>query len=65
MRAAAAKLDKPEGTYASGFGAKFDSGFQNVRATFTTTQWQGGKPVTVFPKEAVVPGVVLKSLARP
>ena len=65
VRAAAAKLDKPEGTYASGFGAKFDKGFQNMRATFTTTQWQGGKPVTVFPKEAVVPGVVLKPLGRP
>ena len=65
VRAAAAKLDKPEGTYASGFGAKFDKGFQNVRATFTTTQWQGGKPVTVFPKEAVLPGVVLKPLGRP
>ena len=65
VRAAAAKLDKPEGTYASGFGAKFDKGFQNIRATFTTTQWQAGKPVTVFPKEAVMPGVVLKPLARP
>ena len=65
VRAAAAKLDKPLNTYASGFGAKFDKNFQNVRAQFTTSQWQGGKMVTVFPAEAVVPGVALKPLARP
>ena len=65
MRAAAAKMDKPIGTYATGFGAKFDKNFQNVRATLTTAQWQAGKMVTVFPKNAVVSGVTLKSLARP
>lgn len=65
VQAAAAKLDQPENTYPSGFGAKFDKIFQNVRAQFTTSQWQGGKMVTVFPKAAVAPGVVLKPLARP
>ncbi len=65
VQAAAAKLDKPENTYPSGFGAKFDKSFQNVRASFTTSQWQDGKMVTVFPKTAVQPGVVLKPLARP
>ena len=65
VRAAAAKMDKPEGSYANGFGVKFDKNYQNVRANFTTAQWQGGKMVTVFPKEAVVPGVALKPLARP
>ena len=65
VRAAAAKMDKPEGSYPTGFGAKFDKNFQNVRATLTTTQWQSGKMVTVFPKNAVVPGVTLKNLARP
>ncbi len=65
VRAAAAKLDKPDNTYASGFGAKFDKNFQNVRAQFTTSQWQSGKMVTVFPKDAVVPGVTLKPLGRP
>ncbi len=63
--AAAAKLDKPENSYPSGFGAKFDKSFQNVRAQFTASQWQGGKLVTVFPKSAVLPGVTLKPLARP
>ena len=65
VRAAAAKMDKPDNTYASGFGAKFDKNFQNVRAQFTTSQWQAGKMVTVFPKEAVLPGITLKPLARP
>ena len=65
VRAAAAKMDKPDNTYASGFGAKFDKNFQNVRAQFTTSQWQAGKMVTVFPKDAVLPGITLKPLARP
>lgn len=63
--AAAAKFDKPENSYPSGFGAKFDKSFQNVRASFTASQWQNGKMVTVFPKNAVLPGVTLKPLARP
>ncbi len=65
VQAAAAKLDQAENTYPSGFGAKFDKTFQNVRAQFTTSQWQGGKMVTVYPKAAVLPGVALKPLARP
>ena len=64
MRAAAAKLDKPEGTYATGFGVKFDKNFQNLRASPNTAQWQSGKMVTVFPKQAVPAGVTLRSLAR-
>ncbi len=65
VQAAAAKLDKPENSYPSGHGARFDKSFQNLRATFTTSQWQDGKLVTVFPKTAVLPGVTLKPLARP
>ncbi len=65
VRAAIAKMDKPEGSYPSGYGVKFGKDFQNIRANLTTTQWQNGKMVTVYPKEAVVPGVVLKPLARP
>ena len=64
MRAAAAKLDKPEGTYATGFGVKFDKNFQNLRASPNTAQWQSGKMVTVFPKQAVSAGVTLRNLAR-
>jgi branched-chain amino acid transport system substrate-binding protein len=65
VQAAAAKLDVPENTYPSGFGAKFDGVFQNVRAQFTASQWQDGKLVTVFPKDAVLAGVKLRPLARP
>ncbi len=62
--AAAAKLDKPIGTYVNGFGVKFDKNMQNLRAVTTTVQWQNGKVVTVFPKAAVNPGVTLKPLGR-
>lgn len=65
VRAAAAKMDKPENSYPSGHGLKFDQNFQNLRAGFTVSQWQGGKMVTVFPKAAVLPGVTLKPLGRP
>ena len=65
VQAAVGKLDKAENTYPSGFGARFDKSFQNVRAQFTVSQWQDGKMVTVYPKAAVLPGVALKPLARP
>ena len=65
VRAAAVKMNLPEGSTPSGFGARFDKNFQNVRAQFTTSQWQDGKMVTVFPKAAVLPGVTLMPLARP
>jgi branched-chain amino acid transport system substrate-binding protein len=65
VRAAAAALDKPESTYPSGFGAKFDKNMQNTRAWFTASQWQGGKMVTVFPQNAALPGVGIRPLTRP
>jgi branched-chain amino acid transport system substrate-binding protein len=57
-------MDQPWHTYATGYGAKFDDNFQNMRAQPLTVQWQGGKPVTVFPKEAAQPATTLKNLAR-
>ena len=65
VRAVVAKMDRPENSYPSGYGAKFDKNFQNVRAQFTVSQWQGGKIVTVFPKAAVPKDVMLKPLGRP
>lgn len=65
VQAAATKLDKPERSYPTGFGVRFDKNFQNLRALFTVSQWQGGKMVTVYPKPAVPPGVTLKPLGRP
>jgi branched-chain amino acid transport system substrate-binding protein len=64
VRAAAAKLDKPLKSYPTGFGAKFDAKFQNTRAFPTVVQWQSGKVVTVFPKDAALPNVKLISLGR-
>jgi branched-chain amino acid transport system substrate-binding protein len=64
VRAAAAKMDKPAKSYATGFGLKFDAQFQNTRAFPTVVQWQSGKIVTVFPKEAAQPNVKLVNLPR-
>lgn len=64
VRAAAAKMDKPAKSYATGFGVKFDQQFQNERAFPTVVQWQSGKVVTVYPKEAAQPGVKLIGLQR-
>jgi len=63
VRAVVEKMDVPESTYPSGYGAKFTK-VQNVRSNFTTAQWQAGKMVTVFLKEAISPGAALKNLPR-
>jgi branched-chain amino acid transport system substrate-binding protein len=64
VRAAAAAMDKPMGSYPTGFGAKFDDKFQNTRAYPTVIQWQSGKQVTVFPNEARSEGTALKNTPR-
>jgi branched-chain amino acid transport system substrate-binding protein len=64
MRAAAAKMDKPVGSYASGFGVKFDSTMQNVLALPTVEQWQSGKLLTVYPVAARLPGTTVTGLPR-
>jgi len=46
------KMEKPEGTYETGFGVDFNDNKQNVRAHPTVIQWQGGNQVTVFPDVA-------------
>lgn len=61
--AAAAKMDKPFGTYETGYGVKFDGTMQNVRALPLIAQWQDGHVRAVFPKEALAPGVTLLDLA--
>lgn len=62
--AAAAKMDQPAGTYETGYGAKFDDKMQNVRALPVIAQWQDGKVVAVYPKEAASSGTQLRALAR-
>lgn len=54
LRAAVLATDVPEGTTPTGWGARFDERGQNTRARPFLLQWQGGRQVTVFPKEAAV-----------
>ena len=65
VREAAAAMDQPASSYATGFGVKFDENFQNTRAAPTVAQWQGGVVTTVYPAEAVPEGTGLVGLARP
>ena len=62
--AAAARMDKPFGTYETGYGLKFDKTMQNIRALPLIAQWQGGRVVAVYPAEAAAPGMRLAGLAR-
>ena len=61
---AAAKMDKPLGSYPNGFGVKFDGQMQNTRAKPIVGQWQNGVVVTVYPEAAVPEGGKLVGLAR-
>lgn len=62
--AAAARMDKPFGSYETGYGVKFDKTMQNTRALPLIAQWQDGKVRAVFPPEAVAAGTQASSLAR-
>ena len=64
VRVAAAKMDKPLGSYGNGFGVKFDDHMQNIRAKPIIGQWQNGEVATVFPEQAVPSGGKLVSTAR-
>ena len=57
-------MDHPLGTYANGFGAKFDDTFQNTLALPTVVQWQSGKLLTVYPVQASLPGTKVTDLPR-
>lgn len=64
VRGAAAKMEKPLGSYPGGYGVKFDDNFQNTRALPVVVQWQSGVPVTVYPKQAAGDGAGLKAFPR-
>jgi branched-chain amino acid transport system substrate-binding protein len=61
---AAAAMDKPLGSYETGYGVKFDQTMQNTRALPVIAQWQDGKVLAVFPTAAAAPGVQVKALQR-
>ena len=52
VKAALAGIDKPESSYETGFGVKYDANAQNVLAFPTVIQWQDGKQVTIYPVKA-------------
>jgi branched-chain amino acid transport system substrate-binding protein len=52
VKAVLPKFDKPESSYATGFGVKYDEKAQNTRAFPTVIQWQSGKQVTIYPVAA-------------
>ena len=56
VRAAMLATDVPDGGAANGGGVRFDERGQNTRARALLMQWQGGRPVTIFPAEAAVTG---------
>jgi branched-chain amino acid transport system substrate-binding protein len=54
LRAAVLAVDKPMGSTATGWGAKFNEAGQNERVDPFLMQWQSGELVTVFPAKAAV-----------
>ncbi|MBB5695336.1 ABC transporter substrate-binding protein [Muricoccus pecuniae] len=54
IREAVLAVDKPVGSTATGWGAKFNQAGQNERADPFLMQWQGGELVTVFPASAAM-----------
>jgi branched-chain amino acid transport system substrate-binding protein len=63
LRAAKA-MDKPIGSYETGYGVRFDDKMQNTRALPVIAQWQNGAVKAVFPAEAVAEGVSLAEFRR-
>lgn len=61
---AAAAMDKPVGTYETGYGVKFSDKMQNTRALPVIAQWQGGVVKAVYPAEAALDGVSVVNLPR-
>jgi branched-chain amino acid transport system substrate-binding protein len=58
VRKAASGIEIPKTL--AGFGVKFDSSGQNVKAACVVLQWQGGKMWTIWPSEAAVQGHSMK-----
>ncbi|MFL1461082.1 ABC transporter substrate-binding protein [Roseococcus sp. DSY-14] len=54
LRAALAALDLPEGALPNGWGWRLDERGLNARAAPVLAQWQGGRPVAVWPEAAAV-----------
>ncbi len=64
IRQAVLALDKPMGSYPTGWGAKFDDNGQNTRGLPSVMQWLDGKLTTVFPPDAAVAEPVVGQVGR-
>lgn len=64
IREAVLALDKPMGSYPTGWGAKFDNNGQNTRGLPSVMQWLDGKLTTVFPPDAAVAEPVVGQVGR-
>jgi len=60
IRKAAFEIDIRDRTTVTGFGVKFDSTGQNIRARVISEQWQDERLWTVWPAEAALPGREIK-----
>lgn len=54
LRAALAALDLPGGALGNGWGWRLEERGQNARAAPVLAQWQGGRPVAVWPAAAAM-----------
>jgi branched-chain amino acid transport system substrate-binding protein len=59
FRTALNQLELPVGALPNGWGFRLDDRGQNGRAALVVSQWQGGRPVAVFPDEAAASRVRL------
>jgi branched-chain amino acid transport system substrate-binding protein len=64
IRAAVLALEKPLGSSATGWGAKFDENGQNTLGVPSLMQWLDGKLTTVFPPEAAVAKPVVGQIGK-
>jgi branched-chain amino acid transport system substrate-binding protein len=64
IRQAVLALDKPMGSYPTGWGAKFDQNGQNTRGLPSVMQWLDGQLTTVFPPDAAVAEPVVGQVGR-
>lgn len=61
---AAKAMDKPAGSYETGYGVKFNDMMQNTRALPVIAQWQSGQVKAVYPAEAAAQGVEVVNIPR-
>lgn len=61
---AAASINKPVGSYETGYGVKFDDKMQNTLALPVVAQWQDGSVKAVYPTEAASAGVAPVNIPR-